>query len=231
MIPLGGIKMRLLTALALATALIGPSISRADPPPVEDYGRLPAVDKVRLSPLGDRYAFVADNGKARRFYVATTDNKPLEAFNIGNVKIEGVSWAGEDFVLLQTSMTVSVGMDWAVSKQELSTVLVLNLRTHKVVQVFADQGIVDNVVVGNYGAAEVNGRWYGYFGGFTLEQGRDGNARHANMETESSEEWVVADLYRVRPGDRGSEPGRQGRKTRRELAGRPSRRRRRPRPL
>lgn len=189
--------MRLLTALALATVLLAPSIGRADPPPVEDYGKLPALDMVRLSPSGDRYAFVLDDGKARRLYVATTDNKPLHIINIGTVKVTGIRWAGDDYVLIQTSATVNIGPDFTVSKAELTGTVVLNVRTGRAFQVFAKNSNVDQAVMGVYGTAQVDGRWYGYFAGLTLDVDHNGNPYHTNVQEVGNVDVFVPDLYRV----------------------------------
>ena len=112
--------MRLMIALALAAVWMAPCISHAAPPPVEDYGKLPALDLVRLSPSGERCAFVLDDGKARRLFVTTTGSKALQAFNVGAVKVTSLRWAGDDYVLIQTSATVTIGPDFTVSKTELT---------------------------------------------------------------------------------------------------------------
>jgi hypothetical protein len=184
--------LRRLVLLVLALAWIAPSMARADPPPVEDYGKLPAMDLVRLSPSGDRYAFVADDGQARRLYVSTIDNQPLQIASLGSRKVWDIRWAGEDFVLIQTSTTVG-DAQFTVTKMELTSVIVLNLRTHKFQQVFANSQSVDPVVLGNYGTAQINGRWYGYFGGFSLTSDDVGLKRQTNVQGGA----LVPDLYQV----------------------------------
>jgi dipeptidyl aminopeptidase/acylaminoacyl peptidase len=183
--------------LALATAFVAPSIARADPPPVEDYGKLPGLDMIRLSPSGQRYAFILDDGKARRLYVATTDNNPLQILNIGDKKVTDIHWAGDDFVLIQTSATVNIGPDYMVGKEELAAVSVLNLRTHNFIQVFSKADNIDHTVLGSYGTAQINGRWYGYFGGYSLEADHNGDWLHSNVQHESNVDVLVRDLYRV----------------------------------
>jgi hypothetical protein len=48
--------------LALGILCAVSTIDGADaaPPPIEAYGRLPAMNMVQLSPSGERYAFIAD---------------------------------------------------------------------------------------------------------------------------------------------------------------------------
>ena len=189
--------MRLLKALALLAVLAAPSIGRTEPAPVEDYGKLPALDMVRLSPSGDRYAFVLDDGKARRLYVATTDNKPLQVINIGSVKVVGVDWAGDDYVMIQTSATVNIGPDFTVSKTELAGTVVLNARTGHFISIFAKNSNIDHAVMGDYGTAQVNGRWYGYFAGLTLMEDHNGYPQHTNVQEIGNVDVFVPDLYRV----------------------------------
>ncbi len=46
--------------LLFAVALSASLSARAAPPPVEAYGKLPAVEEVHLSPSGGRYAMIDD---------------------------------------------------------------------------------------------------------------------------------------------------------------------------
>ncbi len=164
---------------------------------MEDYGKLPAMDMVRLSPSGERYAFVADDGTARRLYVATKEKKALQIVNVGSAKVRDIQWAGEDLVLVQTSSTVNLGLDFSVAKQELTAVIVLNLRTNKSIQVFSHLDNVAHVVDGYYGTAQINGRWYGFFGGYSLEVDYIGGFRQSNIQSDGDHNWIDPDLYRV----------------------------------
>jgi dienelactone hydrolase len=182
-------------ALALAAAA-APSPGRADPPPVENYGKLPAMEMVKLSPSGDRYAFVADDGQARKIFVATTDNKPIQVVPLGKVKVQDLDWAGDDYILVHWSATVDTP-DFTVTKQELGAATVLNLKTGKVIQVFADRGEVDHVVFGFYGTALIAGRWYGYFSGLSMDADHYSASPYSNVQHEGATDLYVPDLQRV----------------------------------
>src|SRR5579859_6781460 len=119
--------------LALAQAAV------AAPPPVEDYGKLPGIEEVRLSPAGTRYAFIATDGEKRSLYVATTDSKMLQVAKVGTTKVRGLEWAGDNHVLVTYSATVNLGFDFNVSRAELQSVIVLNVDTGKSFQVFEHQ--------------------------------------------------------------------------------------------
>ena len=197
---LGGIGLTVRSAaLAALGCVLWATAVLADPPPPEVYGKLPGITDVTLSPSGARYALVADDGKARRVFVFNSENKPVAAVTIGPNKLIGLSWAGEDHLLAQFSTTVAVGPDFTVSKMELSSVQALNLVTHKMVGVFKNRDDVNNDVAGFFGVAQINGRWYGYFGGQTLEDIRGGNGdkRHTNTQIVGDRMLINTDLYRV----------------------------------
>ncbi|QUD85996.1 alpha/beta hydrolase family protein [Phenylobacterium montanum] len=141
-------------------------------PPVEDYGKLPAMSTLSLSPSGQRYAFVAEVGGVRRLYVATTANQPIESDTLGSLKVDNIEWAGEDHLLIHISKTVDLGMEFLVSKQELEEVIVVDLKQHRSFSVFGDRKEIEisRTVIGTYGTAEINGHWYGYFGGLEYDQ-------------------------------------------------------------
>lgn len=180
-------------ALALAGALAAALPARAEPPPVEDYGKLPGVEQLVLSPSGERFAFIGTVGEKRRLVVATTANKPLEVDDLGLVKVQDLAWAGEDHLLVFTSSTVNLGMEFAVSKTELDSVVVISLKNDKSFQVFGNHNShrVANAVVGFNGTAQVSDHWYGYFGGYTYDPERGGQVK------QDSDGRLLPDLYKV----------------------------------
>jgi dipeptidyl aminopeptidase/acylaminoacyl peptidase len=173
--------------LALAATLSIFTSAKAAPP-IEDYGKLPAITDVRLSPSGERVAFIATEGETRTLNIVTADAKPLAKVAIGSSKVRDINWAGDDYLLITTRATVTLSIDFTVPKHELETVIVFNVRTGKEFQVFNRQHeLVSNAVFGRFGTAEVDGHWYGWFGGITYAKGHDGT-------------WMdhaFADLYRV----------------------------------
>src|SRR5437016_1677517 len=100
--------------------------SLAAPPPVEDYGKLPGIEFVEMSPGGTRYAFIATIGENRRLYVASTDGKVLQLVNVGTTKVHSLEWAGDDHVLAKLSATTVLGPYYTTWQTELWGVTVLN---------------------------------------------------------------------------------------------------------
>ncbi len=141
------------------------------PPPVEDYGRMPAMAHVTLSPAGQRYAFVETLGGKSRLVIADTNNHVLQAYRVGALKMEGLRWAGEDHLLLFTSVTANL-VDFRVEKNELAAVVVVSAVQNKAFSVFQTpvQTKVATAVFGTYGSAEIDGHWYGFFGGLTYNR-------------------------------------------------------------
>ena len=158
-------------------------------PPVEAYGHLPEAEWVRLSPSGQRYAFVAEAGEKRKLVVATFDNKLLEATAVGDSKVRDVQWAGENHVLLTTSSTFKDPVEFA-RPYELDSMIDVRPDSHTAAAIFDKVDSVAQTVVGYFGATQAEGRQFGYFGGFTYTRGKLGDYFFP-------EGTIYADLYRV----------------------------------
>jgi dienelactone hydrolase len=178
-----------------ALAFAGAPARAEAPPPVEDYGKLPGVEQVEVSPSGGRYALVVKDGDKRSLAILTSDNQVIEAKNLGMTKVEGLEWAGDDHLLIFVSSTVQLGMFFSESKAELGGAVVVDIPHHKAFSVFSppSQKRVAHTVVGAYGTARIDGRWYGYFGGYTYNADTSGGAR-LNQDDEGR---LYPDLYRV----------------------------------
>jgi dipeptidyl aminopeptidase/acylaminoacyl peptidase len=164
-------------ALALAGLFLACASARAAPPPIEAYGRLPAMENVSLSPSGSRYAYIVVDGDARKLVAATVDgNQALFASDVGKAKVVGVYWAGEDHLLVEVSHTVELGPEFELTKGEFTAIIAINLTTGKAISIFRDEPAIMSAVFGYDGVAQVNGHSYGYFGGVTLKKGLNGYA-------------------------------------------------------
>jgi len=158
------------------------------PPPVAAYGKLPAIEALSLSPSGQRYAFIAVVGEARKLVAETVDgSKVLLAQGVGKAKVRSVEWAGEDHLLVTITSTVNIGMDFTQPVEELASVVVIDLQKRKSFEVSADYPHVAKTVCGSFGTATVGGRLYGYFGGITF----------ARVGSKDYFQHGYPDLYRV----------------------------------
>ncbi|HEY6451110.1 MAG TPA: S9 family peptidase [Steroidobacteraceae bacterium] len=75
---------------------------------LEDYGRLPSIENVSLSPDGTRVAFVRTNGDARVVSIgALADGKILSVLQVGDEKLRSLEWADDAHLLIVTSTTAA----------------------------------------------------------------------------------------------------------------------------
>jgi hypothetical protein len=158
-------RFLVVVAALLAAFLAVPAF--AAPPPLEAYGKIPAVEMVELSPDGSRYALVAVIGETRRLVVVEGD-KPIASRPVGDMKVRDLDWAGEDRVFVRFSRTYNLGVYYG-GRYEISHVVVLNVATGAVTGILDKSSRAGNGVWGYYGVARVDGRWYGWFGGLTMD--------------------------------------------------------------
>lgn len=158
--------MRIRIFLALALAAIA-SVARAAPD-LDVYGQLPAISAVSLSPSGDRFAVVAVDKGLRSIYVRRSDGQALAIANLGPSKVRDIVWAGDDHVIVFASATVQALMD-GIPQQEWTMALNMDLAANRSTVVFSRSRTFMDAVFGWYGAAKIDGKWYGYFGSVTQE--------------------------------------------------------------
>lgn len=74
--------------------------------PLEAYGKLPSLEIGAVSASGDQVAVVVTNGEERRIVVKNLvkNTTPLLA-TVGETKVRGLSWAGDQHLILTTSST------------------------------------------------------------------------------------------------------------------------------
>lgn len=122
----------------------------------------------------------------RKVIVRKSDGEVIGGVGFGPAKIRGVTFAGEDHVLITETATVSrpvVGLQ----TMEMEGVIDFNLKTHASYMLFGKSNQYVDTVLGFYGARQVGGRWYAYVGGVTWEA----------VAPHSDDTVVHPDLYRV----------------------------------
>lgn len=158
----------------------------AAPPPLEAYGRLPAIEDVALSPSGERFAMVIADKDGRKVIVRKSDGEVLGGLGFGKAKIRGVSFAGEDHVLITETATVSRPVE-GIRTSEMQGVIVFNVKTRASFMIFGKSNQYVDAVLGFHGARAVDGRWFAYVGGVTWEQ----------VQPHSGGGVIYPDLFRV----------------------------------
>lgn len=145
------------------------SIAQAAPP-LSVYGNLPGFEMAAMSPTGDRVAIIGIIANKRQLVVLGKDKALLATAEIAkDSKIRGLNWAGDDLVLLRTSVTATLGIIFTAHQTELSSMTIVPLDGSKSWSVFQDDKTVRGGINGFHGTVFRDGKWYGYFGGATLD--------------------------------------------------------------
>lgn len=144
-------------------------------PPLEAYGRLPGVDRVVLSPSGKLYAIVGEVAGERQLLIMSAEGKPVTIAPVGGLKVRDVVWAGDERVLIFTSMATGLGPRFKLLKYEVGQLLVLNLTTGKNYWAMSEGGLNGNGVWGYHGVRQIDGRWYAFVGGLRFLKSQTAN--------------------------------------------------------
>jgi dipeptidyl aminopeptidase/acylaminoacyl peptidase len=75
------------------------------PPPIEAYGKLPAITDVSLSPAGDKMVSVSEIGGKRYILLRAVTGANLLAIPIQDKKVRNISWVDNAHILIDVSQT------------------------------------------------------------------------------------------------------------------------------
>lgn len=154
---------------AATTPLAAPmALAQSMPaPPLEFYGELPAIEEAEVSPSGTYTALLMTTGGERVISVLDASGTPVKQLAVGDAKVRGIEWVGEDAILLLRNETGRLPGYFTERKAEFLRANVVPLDDNRpVVSVFANQRFIANAIMGFYGIRQVDGRLTGYFGGF-----------------------------------------------------------------
>ena len=162
--------MRHTIALVFLCLGISAAAMPAEAPPLSIYGGLPGFEMASLSQSGERVAIIGAVKDERRLVVVDAASKVLFSANVGDAKVRGLYWAGEDTVLVYKSDTKAVSaLDFTTDKIELFSMLVLPITGKEIWSVFAGNRTITGGVRGFYGLRQKNGKYFGYFSAMTYE--------------------------------------------------------------
>ena len=194
--------MRAIWALVAAWLLVWANPSAAAD--VSAYGRLPAIEHVRLSPSGARLAYISVAGEQRKLVVLELPEKTLLNVAISDTKVRNIDWAGDDHLLVIISNTASESFSF--HQQEFWQYISVNVNTGKSLAIFAHDSMMYHAVFGSHGYFQDHGRWYGYFRGVTLvkQRGFDPVLEHSyadlyKVDLESGQDTLVARGSELQP--------------------------------
>lgn len=182
--PRSTLSLALLAATAgfAAPFVAAPATAQQAPViPLEFYGDLPAVEEAVLSPSGAYTAMLMTLRGERIITVTDAAGQPVKQFVVGDAKVRGIEWVGEEAILLLRTETGTLPRQYQSAKVEWWRGNVIPLDDRRpVVSIFADQRGIVNGILGFHGIRRVDGRWKGYFGG--LRRGPSSGERNMLLD-------------------------------------------------
>ncbi|WP_126172692.1 alpha/beta hydrolase family protein [Altericroceibacterium xinjiangense] len=147
------------------------------PPPLTAYGSLPDFEMMELSDSGAHIAAVATAQGKRLLIVFDREMQPLRKMEIGDVKVRGIDWVGDEWALLTMTRTEQIDTGRYPEKVEVGRVAIIPARgAGKIRFVFGDQPTTFPAVFGSFGTRKIEGKWHGFFSGLELVRSRGGYA-------------------------------------------------------
>lgn len=161
----------LISPFVVAAAILMPASieaqSQPNPTKVEDYGALPAVEDVAISPSGNRIAILSTEKGNRAMRVIEND-KVIKSVNVGNEKIRYLDWATEDLVMITLTNTEQLFGNFTTDKAEFARTVFVNIAGGPSRILFQNQRDIAPATFGFYGIREIGGKRYGFFGGIAM---------------------------------------------------------------
>lgn len=170
--------MRLMFACVCLAAALGmsPAVAEADP----------GARLLTLSPDGQRLAYEVGESADARVIVQSLAGEALTKVELDGAQLHALTWAGD------THLLVRVGAHAALSgpadQGDLEEVFSFNVLTGKRIRIFERNEKIYPAVLAQFGAAQVGGHWYGFFGGVTMPSGG---------RLDPQERRAFGDLYQV----------------------------------
>ena len=162
----GNLRPALFAAVLSITA---PALANS-PPPLEAYGDLPAVEDMAISPSGEGLAIISRIRGERQLVVTGADGTPRMLAPLGDMKVRGINWAGEDILLLKNSVTEKLPVEFVSRKRETFGAIILTLDDKKTAMVFENRGSIANAIFGGGAIRNIDGKWKGFFAGVELKR-------------------------------------------------------------
>lgn len=94
----------MLPRYALIILLVFPELAAQGATPIDAYGRLPAIEKVALSPTGSTVAMEETRDDGHFLSVISLDSdKLLSGLRLGEAKVRSIEWADDEHLLITTA--------------------------------------------------------------------------------------------------------------------------------
>lgn len=132
-------------------------------PPLEAFGRAPAIENVELSPSGQQFALIGRQNDTRSVVVRKADGEAVFLGTLGDAEVSDLLWAGEDHLLVFRRATVGT-RNFGMPLQTWRVGINVDLKARNATVVFKDSRTVVDAIFGVFGNRYVDGRWYAYVG-------------------------------------------------------------------
>jgi len=174
--PASHIARRLAGVFLFASIPYAPTVAaQVAPPPLEAYGELPTLEDMTISDAGQIAMLTTVNGK-RLLVVVDQSMKPKAAMEVGDIKVRGIRWVGEETIVILRSDTQELGWRFVADKFEFRNAMILPADGQGDIQtVFSNDRSMLNSIWGVRGYRHIGGKWIGYFGGIAMTMGQAGN--------------------------------------------------------
>jgi dipeptidyl aminopeptidase/acylaminoacyl peptidase len=188
-------------ALAASFVLAGTGGSAlAAGPPIEDYGKLPAAEQVKISPDGTKLAYLGFVDNKRIIAVTRIGGQMITGLNAGDQKVRQIEWLDDNHVLVLLTTWMEVAKDagngaYMGARGNFEEAAILNANTGKTFIVFDGVKKVSSAIFGYFGHSADGGRFYGFFGGQTLTGSGSTMADFDNRNYSPNHKHI--DLYKV----------------------------------
>lgn len=162
----------ILSGILCALLLLATPAQAREPAPLSAYGELPGVELMAMAPGGNRIAAIT-RIRGVRHLVVIENGKPISTNAISDLKVRELNWAGDDTLIVATSITYDMPFGFTTNKMELYGAIITRMGSQKPDLVFADTPSISNAIFGDYGIRQVKGQWKGYFSGIRYARSAD----------------------------------------------------------
>jgi dipeptidyl aminopeptidase/acylaminoacyl peptidase len=184
--------MKALVALTMGLAAVLAAADVEAAAQLQDYGRLPAVEMVELSPDGAKLAYVGALKGERSIVVLQVGGEILAATPLKDQAPAGLQWAGSEILLLRTERTVT-GLNrlgpiprdlWIFEPSPVDELIAIDLK-HRTSHSLTENETLDFYPGGLLPVVrQLDGRWYAFL-------------RGAPKTTDVTRKTGSTDLYRL----------------------------------
>ena len=177
---------------AVATAVLLSAPAKAAPPPIEAYGKLPAIENIGLSPSGKYMVSFGDVDGKRYILVRTLDGAVRLSVPADKVKVRDITWVDDDHVLVTASFAQT--QMWS-DKAEYYFTFNINIAQGKANLLFDNDIRFRPAGYGLVAAYVIDGKPYA----FAWNTPRDGNGTGSRLQSQSSATYTrgYPDLWRI----------------------------------